>query len=140
MGIFMYGNQMMHHAGEFSLYVLLYMLLVRLLVVVASFIFAGLNNSNRPAQSTFKWLTTISAEYVATLFAFSFCIPLAWLLAPRLGRASIKGQPVVLLVHGLFSNSGGGGCSRIDYGDCGDRIDVSIASNSRRSSVIWMPM
>ena len=106
MGIFMYGDQMMHHAGEFSLYVLLYMLLVRLLVVVASFIFAGLNNSNRPSQSTFKWLTTISAEYLATLFAFSFCIPLAWLLAPRLGRTSIKGQPVVLLVHGLFSNSG----------------------------------
>ena len=51
-------------------------------------------------------MTTISAEYLATLFAFSFCIPLAWLLAPRLGRTRIKGQPVVLLVHGLFSNSG----------------------------------
>lgn len=106
MGLYMYGDQMMHHAGEFSFYVLLYMLLVRLLVVVASFIFAGLNNRNRPSQSTFKRLTTISAEYVATLFAFSFCIPLAWLLVPRLGRSSIKGQPVVLLVHGLFSNRG----------------------------------
>ena len=106
MGIHMYGDQMMHHAGEFSICFVIYLLLARLLVVVASFIFAGLNNRHRPPQSTFKWLQTISGEYLATLFAFSVCIPLAWLLAPKLGRASLKGQPVVLLVHGLFSNRG----------------------------------
>ncbi len=106
MGMHMYGDQMMHHAGEFSIYVIVYLLLVRLLVVVASFIFAGLNNRSRPSQSMIKWLTTIGAEYAATMFAFSFCIPLTWLLAPRLGRKSVKGQPVVLLVHGLFSNRG----------------------------------
>lgn len=106
MGIHMYGDQMMHHAGEFSICFVIYLLLARLLVVVASFIFAGLNNRHRPPQSVFKWFTTISAEYLATVFAFSVCIPLAWLLAPKLGRDSIKGQPVVLLVHGLFSNRG----------------------------------
>ena len=107
MGVHMYGDQMMmHHAGVFSIYFVGYLLLARLAVVIASFIFAALNNRNRPSQSIYKWLKTISAEYVATVFAFSFCIPLAWLLAPRLGRKSIEGQPVVLLVHGLFSNRG----------------------------------
>lgn len=106
MGIHMYGDQMMHRAGEFSICFVIYLLLARLLVVVASFIFAGLNNRHRPSQSTFKWLQTIGAEYLATVFAFSVCIPLAWLLAPKLGRASVKGQPIVLLVHGLFSNRG----------------------------------
>lgn len=107
MGVHMYGDQMMmHYAGEFSICFVIYLLLARLLVVVASFIFAGLNNRRRPSQSMFKWLTTIGTEYVATLFAFSICIPLAWLLAPKLGRKSIDGQPVVLLVHGLFSNRG----------------------------------
>ena len=107
MGVHMYGDQMMmHHAGVFSLYFVGYLLLARLLVVLASFIFSALNNRNRPTQSAYQWLTTISAEYVATVFAFTFCIPLAWLLAPRLGRGTIKGQPVVLLVHGLFSNRG----------------------------------
>ena len=106
MGVHMYGDQMMYRVGEFSICFVIYLLLVRLVVVVASFIFSGLNNRNRPSQSVFKWLTTISAEYVATVFAFSVCIPLAWLLAPRLGRNSIEGQPVVLLVHGLFSNCG----------------------------------
>ena len=106
MGIHMYGDQMMHHVGVFSIYFIGYLLLARLIVVIASFVFAALNNRNRPPQSVRKWLATISAEYVATIFAFSFFIPLAWLLAPRLGRESIKGQPVVLLVHGLFSNRG----------------------------------
>lgn len=106
LGVHMYGDQMMHHAGAFSIYFVIYLLLARLLVVVASFIFAGLNNRHRPSQSVFKWFTTISAEYLAAMFAFSVCIPLAWLLAPRLGRDSVKGQPVVLLVHGLFSNRG----------------------------------
>ena len=106
MGIHMYGDQMMHHVGEFSICFVIYLLLARLLIVVASFIFSGLNNRHRPPQSTFKWLTTIGAEYVAAVFAFSVCIPLAWLLAPQLGRKRIEGQTVVLLVHGLFSNRG----------------------------------
>lgn len=106
MGMHMYGDQMMHHAGEFSICFVAYLLSARLLVVVASFIFAGLNNRHRPPQSVFKWFTTISVEYLVTLFAFSACIPLAWLLAPRLGHKDIAGQPVVLLVHGLFSNGG----------------------------------
>ena len=54
MGLHMYGDQMMHHAGTFSLYFIGYVLLVRLLVVVASFIFSGLNNRRRPPQSLFK--------------------------------------------------------------------------------------
>ena len=107
MGVHMYGDQMMmHHVGEFSICFVIYVLLARLLVVVASFVFAGLNNRQRPPQSGFKWLKTIGSEYIATVFAFSYCIPLAWLLAPRLDSRSINGQPVVLLVHGLFSNSG----------------------------------
>ena len=106
MGVHMYGDQMMHHAGDFSIYFIGYVLLARLLVVIASFIFSALNNRNRPSQSMLKWLTTIGAEYAATVVAFSFCIPLGWLLAPRLRDEKIEGQPVVLLVHGLFSNGG----------------------------------
>ena len=108
-GFRLFGDDVMLRLGELSICITIYLLAVRLLFVLASFAFAGLKNHDRVAQPLGAWMRTIGLEYLATLVAFSLLIPLSFLFAPRLrriGKGAGRGQPVVLLVHGLLSNQG----------------------------------
>ena len=108
-GFHLFGPDVMMRLDELAICIMIYLLAARLLFVLASFAFAGLKNEHRVAQSFPAWVRTIGREYWATLLAFSLLIPLSFFLAPRLrrfGRQPLAGQPVVLLVHGLFSNQG----------------------------------
>lgn len=105
-GVHMLGDDMAQRRGELALCIALYLLVVRLAIVLASFVYSARHNHTAPPLSPPAWLRTVGKEYGATLLAFSVLIPLSFVLAPRLARGSARGRSVVVLVHGLLSNRG----------------------------------
>jgi triacylglycerol lipase len=114
-GFRLFGDTAMRRLGELSICIMLWILLVRLVAVFTSFWFAnrhqtqssgGLDVPNMIHQTTSEWFTTLWREYFATLVAFSFLIPFRAFFAPRLSKSIPPESTVVLLVHGLMSNSG----------------------------------
>mgnify|MGYP001438342619 CR=1 FL=1 len=103
-GIHMFGDEVAARRGELALCIALYLLVVRLLAVLASFLYAARHDT--PAQSPLAWLRTVLEEYAVTLLAFSVLIPLSFVFAPRLSPNAARGRAVVVLVHGLLSNRG----------------------------------
>lgn len=105
-GMQLFGDTAMHRLGELTVCVLLWMGWVRLASVTFSFAIASRLNSPPTRQRVLPRLKTIAFETGAAFIAFSFLIPLKWLFAPRLKQAPQPGSTIILLVHGLISNSG----------------------------------
>jgi triacylglycerol lipase len=111
-GFRLFGDTAMRRLGELSICIMLWLLLVRLAAVFTSFWFARRHNDQSQGvgaesrQAPREWLGTLGREYLATLTAFSFLIPLRALFAPRLAKTIPPQATIVLLVHGLLSNSG----------------------------------
>ena len=105
-GMQLFGDTAMRRLGELTLCVILWMGWVRLASVAFSFAIASRLNSPPMRQGVLPRLKTIAFETGATFVAFSFLIPLKWLFAPRLKQTPPPGATVILLVHGLISNSG----------------------------------
>jgi triacylglycerol lipase len=114
-GFRLFGDTAMRRLGELSVCIMLWILLVRLAAVFASFWFAKRHHNQSQGgpdvqteirQSPREWLATLWREYLATLTAFSFLIPFRAFFAPRLAKAIPAQSTIVLLVHGLMSNSG----------------------------------
>lgn len=106
-GWHMMGDTMAARWGELSVCIFLWLLAVRLAFVAASFVVAARYTEPAERQRPLAWLMTVLREYGVTLLAFSILLPAAALLAPRLARrADLRGERVVLLVHGFLSNRG----------------------------------
>jgi triacylglycerol lipase len=98
------GSGMMQQLDGIAICILAYLISVRVLLVLVTFLVAHLLNPAQPAMRFFKRLGMMARESVMTLLAFSFLIPLSFFFAPRLRRA--VPPTVVLMVHGFMSNSG----------------------------------
>ena len=85
-GVHMLGDDMAQHRSELALCIALYLLVVRLAIVLASFVYSARHNEMAPPLSPLEWLRTVGKEYGATLLAFSLLIPLSFVFAPRLAR------------------------------------------------------
>jgi triacylglycerol lipase len=105
-GMRMMGDTMMHRLGELSICILLWLLAVRIAALLLSFGFAFRNVEKSQEQSLGAWVKTFFREFFATLLAFTFLIPFRFFFAPRRQANQTKPETVVLLVHGLLSNSG----------------------------------
>jgi triacylglycerol lipase len=105
-GMHMMGDSMMHRLGELSICILLWLVAVRIAALLISFGFAFRNATISQRQTTTAWIATFFREFFATLLAFTFLIPFRFFFAPRRNENQTAPETVVLLVHGLLSNSG----------------------------------
>jgi hypothetical protein len=109
-GLHFFGDTSMRRLGEITLYLLLWMLFVRLILVGASFVAYGYFNrainQHGSKQSLGLWSKTIAKEYLWTLFAFSILVPLSRWFAPRIAKPGAQGETIVLFIHGLVSSAG----------------------------------
>jgi triacylglycerol lipase len=106
LGMQIFGDTASRRIGELTLCVMLWIGWVRLASVGFSFAMASCLNSLSSRQRLLPRLCTIAFETWATFIAFSFLIPFKWLFAPRLKKPPQPGATIILLVHGLISNSG----------------------------------
>jgi triacylglycerol lipase len=105
-GMHMMGDTMMHRLGELSICILLWLVAVRIAALLISFGFAFRNATIPQRQTTTAWIATFFREFFATLLAFTFLIPFRFFFAPYRNENQTAPETVVLLVHGLLSNSG----------------------------------
>jgi triacylglycerol lipase len=105
-GMRMMGDTMMHRLGELSICILLWLLAVRITALLLSFGFAFRHLEKSQQQPFGAWVRTFFREFCATLLAFTFLIPFRFFFAPRRSPDPPVPETVVLLVHGLLSNSG----------------------------------
>jgi triacylglycerol lipase len=105
-GMRMMGDTMMHRLGELSICILLWLLAVRIMALSLSFGFAFHHLEKSQQQPFGAWVRTFFREFLATLLAFTFLIPFRVFFAPRRNVSQSAPETVVLLVHGLLSNSG----------------------------------
>jgi triacylglycerol lipase len=111
----MFGDNAMQRLGELSFCVMLWLLLARLAAVLLTFWYSGhFNRVNAlnglpnvlVSQTGRQWLGTVSHEYLTAFVAFTLPIPFRWFFAPRVDKKVTNNATIVLLVHGLISNSG----------------------------------
>ncbi len=100
------GDSMMYRLGELSICILLWLVAVRLAALLLSFGFAFRKLAIQQRQSFRNWARTFLHEFFATLLAFTFLIPFKHFFAPHRKANHSEPETVVLLVHGLLSNSG----------------------------------
>jgi triacylglycerol lipase len=105
-GMAMMGDSMMQRLGELTICFIIWLAFIRIVAVMASFLFAFRNTTVEQQQSTWGWTKTFFNELAAVLAAFTVFIPFRFFFAPRLGVHVEKNVPLVILVHGLASNSG----------------------------------
>jgi triacylglycerol lipase len=105
-GMLIFGDTMMHRLGELTVCFVIWLATVRIMTVLLSFIFAFQHRSLDQHQSFTAWGHTFFNELSATFLAFTILIPLSSLFAPRLPSRIKRDVPIILLVHGLVSNSG----------------------------------
>ncbi len=109
-GMQFFGDTAMRRLGELTTCILLWIFCLRLLAVALSFGVASRMNGRSFQQPWHLWVGTIVREAWNIVIGFSILIPLRHLFAPRLSlRKSAqhaKGKTIVVLVHGLLSNSG----------------------------------
>jgi triacylglycerol lipase len=142
-GMHLFGDTAMRRLGELSACILLWIFGVRLLAVAFSFAAAKRLNTGSIQQAWHVWVVTIFREAWSIVVGFSFFIPLRRLFAPRLNvrdsAGRTQGKTIVLLVHGLLSNSGiwflfarrlarrtGSLVDSIDLGPTFQSIDLSV--------------
>jgi triacylglycerol lipase len=105
-GMHTMGDTMMHRLGELSICILLWLVVVRIAALLLSFGFAFRHLEQSQQQTFGAWVKTFFREFFATLLAFTFLIPFRFFVAPRRNINQSMPETVVLLVHGLLSNSG----------------------------------
>ena len=98
------GNQMALHVSGITICILSYLVVVRVGLVMATFLVSHALNSRQPALRLHTRVAMMSKEVVFTLLAFGILIPMSFVFAPRLARKVPSN--VVLMVHGFMSNSG----------------------------------
>ncbi len=101
-----FGDTMMHRLGELTVCFILWLTSVRVGAVLLSFLFAFQHPRFDQQQSLTAWIRTFFNELLATFFAFTILIPLSVLFAPKLPSQVRRDLPIIVLVHGLVSNSG----------------------------------
>jgi triacylglycerol lipase len=109
-GMHLFGDTAMRRLGELSTCVVLWIFGVRILSVAFSFVAAKRLNTRSIQQPWHRWLVTVFHEAWSIVIGFSLFIPLRRIFAPRLSvrdyPGKIQGKTIILLVHGLLSNSG----------------------------------
>jgi triacylglycerol lipase len=106
------GESTMNRLGELSICILLWLIFVRLTALLISFGFAFRQSIPEQHQTPSAWTNIFFREFCATLLAFTLLIPLQIIFAPRraskrlAAKSTFKTETVILLVHGLLSNSG----------------------------------
>jgi triacylglycerol lipase len=105
-GMMIFGDTMMHRLGELTVCFLIWLTSARIGAVLFSFLFAFQHPSVDQQQSLIAWIRTFLYEVLATFFAFTLLIPLSFLFAPKMSSRVKRDVPVIVLVHGLVSNSG----------------------------------
>ncbi len=106
LGMHFMNELLTRRLGEFTLLIVLWITLMRLLAVGCSFLFALNRNKPTHEQSRAEFFKMLMKETLSVFFAFSIFIPLKRLFAPTLKASVPTNKTIVLLVHGLISNSG----------------------------------
>jgi triacylglycerol lipase len=105
-GMAILGDSMMQRLGELTICFIIWLAFIRIVAVMVSFLFAFRKTTIEQQQTAWGWTKTFFNELVAVLAAFTVFIPFRFFFAPHLGANVEKDVPVVILVHGLASNSG----------------------------------
>jgi triacylglycerol lipase len=105
-GMAILGDSMMHRLGELTICFVIWLAGIRAFAVLASFLYAFRKTVVAQKQSKLDWTKTFLKEVAAVLAAFTVFIPFKFIFAPSLGKNVDKNVPLVVLVHGLASNSG----------------------------------